>query len=64
MFKILLILGLLFFGAAFVFSLILKKMKRIFIGNIENQSPKKSIKKITLYDDGKIKVMKDLDNSH
>jgi hypothetical protein len=64
MFKILLILGLLFFGAAFIFSLILKKMKRIFIGNFEDKPIKKSLKQVTLYDDGKTKVMKDLDNNN
>jgi len=60
MFKILLILFMLFFGATFVFSLILKKMKRAFIGEVEKERKKSKYKKgkDVIYDDGHTKVLK------
>jgi len=51
---------MLFFGATFVFSLILKKMKRAFIGEVEKERKKSKYKKgkDVIYDDGHTKVLK------
>ena len=59
MFKILFILFLLFVIFTFGFSLLLKKMKRMFIGDVKksNSEYKKHTENV-IYDDGVTKVLK------